>query len=81
MHRAAKAAGRDACEDLFLTAVRTGREENTLRFVAHYTSEENTPRTYAYFQRYFERRELLGAESLAQLPGKKVIFVRTGVLS
>jgi len=80
MHRAAKAAGRDACEDLFLTAVRTGREENTLRFVAHYTSEENTPRTYAYFQRYFERRELLGAESLAQLPGKKVIFVRTSML-
>lgn len=80
MHRAAKAAGRAVCEDLFLTAVRTQREENTLRFVAHYTSEKETPRTYAYFQRCFERRELLSAGSLAKLPGKKVIFVRTSML-
>ncbi|MCY1714867.1 MBL fold metallo-hydrolase [Caproiciproducens galactitolivorans] len=80
MHRAAKAAGRAVCEDLFLTAVRTQREENTLRFVAHYTSEKETPRTYAYFQRCFERRELLSAGSLAKLPGEKVIFVRTSML-
>ncbi|WP_275715375.1 MBL fold metallo-hydrolase [Caproiciproducens sp. CPB-2] len=80
IHRAAKSAGRAVCEDLFLTAVRTQREENTLRFVAHYTSEEKTPRTYAYFQRYFERRKLLGAESLAKISGKKVIFVRTSML-
>ncbi len=80
MHRAAYATGRTACEDLFLTAVRTQREENTLRFVAQYTSEEKTPRAYAYFQRCFERRELLSAESLANLPGKKVIFVRTSML-
>lgn len=80
MHRATKAADRIVCEDLFLTAVRTQREKNALLFVAHYTSEEKTPRTYAYFQRYFERRELLGAESLAKLPGNKVIFVRTSML-
>lgn len=80
MHRAAKAAGRTVCEDLFLTAVCTQREKNTLRFVAHYTSEEKTPRTYAYFQRYFKQRELLSAESLAKLPGKKVIFVRAAMI-
>ena len=80
MHRAAKTARRTVCEDLFLTAVRMGREKNTLRFVAHYTSEKKTPRTYAYFQHHFERRELLGAESLAKLPGKKVVFVRTSML-
>lgn len=76
IHRGAKAAHRKVCEDLFLTAVRTRREENTLRFVAHYASEEKNPRTYAYFQRY----ELLGAESLAKLSGKKVIFVRTSMI-
>lgn len=80
IHRAAKTADRTVCEDLFLTAVRAQREENTMRFVAQYTSEEKTPRTYAYFQRYFERRKLLGAESLAKLPEKKVIFVRTSML-
>lgn len=80
MHRAANAVGRTVCEDLFLTAVRTQREENTLRFVAHYTSAEKSPRTYAYFQRYFKQRELLGAESLAKLPGKKAVFVRTSMI-
>ncbi len=80
IYRAAKAADRTVCEDLFLTAVRAQREENTLHFVVQYTSEEKTPRTYAYFQRYFERRELLGAKSLAKLPEKKVIFVRTSML-
>jgi len=80
MYRAAKAAGRTVCEDLFLTAVRAPREENALRFVGNYTSKGKTPRTYPYFQRYFERRELLSAESLAKIPGEKVIFVRTSML-
>lgn len=79
MRRAAKAANRAVCEDLFSTAVRA-RREDTLRFVAHYISEEITPRTYAYFKRYFKRRELLGAENLARLPGKKMIFLRTSML-
>ena len=80
MHRAAEVAGRTACEDLFLTAIREQREENTLRFVASYVNTEKTPRAYAYFHKHFERRELLGAESLAGIPGKKMIFVRTSML-
>lgn len=80
MYGAAKSAGRTVCEDLFLTAVRQQREDNTLRFVASYVDNEKTPRTYAYFHKLFEQRELLGAESLARIPGKKLIFVRISML-
>lgn len=80
MHRAAKSCGRTACEDLFLTAIRTQREENTLRFVASGVDAEKTPRTYAYFYKLFEQRKLLGGESLAKIPGKKMIFVRTSMI-
>jgi ribonuclease J len=81
LHRAAKAAGRTVCEDLFLTAVRVGREKSPLRFVASYVDAGKTPRTYAYFNKLFEHGELLGAESLARIPGKKMIFVRTSMRS
>lgn len=80
MHQAAKSAGRTVCEDLFLTAVRQQHEDNTLRFVASYVDNEKAPRTYAYFHKLFEQRELLGAESLAGIPGKKLIFVRISML-
>lgn len=80
MQRAAKDAGRDACEDLFLTAVRTDNDENTIHFVANYISEEKTPRTYAYFQYYLKKHKLLSSESLAKISGKKMIFVRTSMI-
>jgi ribonuclease J len=80
IHRAAKAAERTVCEDLFLTAIRTEKEKSTLRFVANYVDAGKTPRTYAYFNKLFERRELLGAKSLANIPGGKVIFIRTSML-
>lgn len=74
MYRAAKSAGRTGCENLFLTAVREQWEENTTRFVASYVDSEKAPRTYAYFHKLFEQRELLGAKSLAIISGKKMIF-------
>lgn len=81
IHAAARNTGRTVCEDLFMTAVRNQpEEEQTLRFVANFVSEQQTPRTYHYFAKLFQDRELLSGKSLAKIPGKKVVFVRTSML-
>lgn len=81
IHVAARNTGRMVCEDLFMTSVRNQpEEEQTLRFVANFVSEQGTPRTYDYFAKLHEARELLGAESLSKTSGKKVVFVRTSML-
>lgn len=80
IQRAAKTVGCTVWEDLFQWAVRPQREENIFHFVANYIDPEKSPGTYAYFNRLFKGRQLMGAKSLGKIPDKKIIFVRTSML-
>lgn len=75
---AADWAGRTVCEDVFQSAVRGRAEENAQCFVANWVKEDSPARPY--FDKLYRQRDLVGAETLAKLPGKKVIFVRTSML-
>lgn len=81
---ACKRAGRIPCHDLFLTAVRgelAWQDEcKPQSFVARYVSAEKTPGIYPYFSRCFGMRQLVGAESLASVPQRQTIFIRTSML-
>ncbi len=77
IQKAATKSGRLVCEDLFQTVVRNQRgKRNTQRFMAFSVTEEKSPRIFPYFEELYAQRQLLGAESLAKLPQKKIIFVR-----
>lgn len=84
IHAACKRAGRIACHDLFLTAVRgdaVQRDEcKTQAFVANFVSKEKSPRVYPYFKPLFDARKLVRAESLAKYPSPQTIFIRTSML-
>lgn len=75
---AAAQSGRVICEDLFQSAVRNCVNESVQRFVASGVRRDS--RAWPYFDRLYHQRALVGAETLAKLPGKKVIFVRTSML-
>ncbi len=77
--KAADWAGRMVCEDLFQSVVRGKASVNTQRFIANRVSEEKTPRIWPYFDKLYQNRALVGAESLAKMPGRKVIFIRTSM--
>lgn len=76
---AAECAGRTVCEDLFQSAVRNCAGGSIQRFVA--TGVRKDSRAWPYFDKLYQQKALVGAERLATLPGKKVIFVRTSMLS
>lgn len=69
---------RTACEDLFQSAVRGHMDENVQRFVANPVEEGS--RAWPYFETLYQQKALVGAETLARLPGQKLIFVRTSML-
>ena len=71
--------GRTVCEDLFQSAVRNYADENVQRFVA--SGVRRNSRAWPYFDKLYRQKALVGAETLARLPEKKVIFVRTSMLS
>lgn len=75
---AAEQSGRRVCEDLFQSAIRGGAGEGVQRFVANAVREDSRARPY--FDRLYRQKALVGAETLAKLPGEKVIFVRTSML-
>lgn len=75
---AAAWAGRTVCEDLFQSAVRNRADESIQRFVASGIRRDS--RAWPYFEKLYHQKALVGAETLAKLPGKKVIFVRTSML-
>lgn len=78
IHRAAAKSGRLACEELFQAAVRNqANERKTQRFMAFYVDEKESPRKFPYFEKFYTQHQLVGAESLARLPQKKIIFVRS----
>lgn len=72
-------AGRTVCEDLFQSAVRNCVDESIQRFVASGVKEDS--RAWPYFDKLYRQKALVGAETLAKLPERKVIFVRTSMLS
>lgn len=76
---AAEWAGRIVCEDLFQSAIRNYADENAQRFVASGVRRDS--RMWPYFDKLYRQKALVGAETLARLPEKKVIFVRTSMLS
>ena len=67
------------CEDLFQSAVRGHMDENVQRFVANPVQKDS--RAWPYFETLYQQKALVGAETLARLPGQKLIFVRTSMLS
>lgn len=69
---------RTVCEDLFQSAVRGHMDENIQRFVAN--PVEKGSRAWPYFETLYQQKALVGAETLARLPGQKLIFVRTSML-
>lgn len=69
---------RTVCEDLFQSAVRGHMDENVQRFVAN--PVEKGSRAWPYFETLYQQKALVGAETLARLPGQKLIFVRTSML-
>lgn len=71
---AAGNTGRTDYEDLFMAALRRSDDTNKYKFIASYV-EENTPQ-HAYFDSFYAKRELIGAESLAHIDGAKLLFVR-----
>lgn len=75
---AAAEAGRVVCEDLFQSAVRGRADEGAQCFVANWVRPDGPARPY--FDRLYRRRELVGARRLAELPGRKAVFVRTSML-
>ncbi len=76
---AATKVGRTICEDLFQTTVRNQYNETVQVFVANPITKNSCPMAYPYFQTLFEQHKLVGAETLAKLSGKKIIFVRTSM--
>ena len=76
---AAAWAGRTVCEDLFQSAVRNCAGESIQRFVAAGVRKDS--RTWPYFDKLYRQRALVGAETLAKLPERKVIFIRASMLS
>ena len=72
------------CQDLFMTAVRgeLAKEDSCKHqaFVANRVNEFETPRTYRYFDYYFDQNRLVGAEVLAKQSEKQTVFVRTSML-
>lgn len=75
---AAAWAGRTVCEDLFQSAVRSCTDENVRRFVANGIRKDSG--AWPYFDKLYRQKALVGAEALAKLPEKKVIFVRASML-
>ena len=76
---AAAWAGRTVCEDLFQSAVRNCADKSSQRFVASGVRKDS--RAWPYFDKLYQQKALVGAETLARLPEKKAIFVRTSMLS
>lgn len=76
---AAAWVGRTVCEDLFQSAVRNCADESIQRFVASGVRRDS--RMWPYFDKLYRQKALVGAETLARLPEKKVIFIRTSMLS
>lgn len=76
---AAVRSGRTVCEDLFQAAVRGGTGENVQRFVANGVRKDS--RVWPYFDKLYRQRALVGAETLARHSERKVIFIRTSMLS
>lgn len=72
---AAEQNERLVCEDLFMTSVRGKKTGNTQSFIANAVDERRS-RIYAYFEKLYSEYKLVGAETLAKFPQKKVIFVR-----
>ena len=77
--RVAERFCRTVCEDLFQSAVRGHMDENVQRFVANPVGKGN--RAWPYFETLYQQKALVGAETLARLPGQKLVFVRTSMLS
>lgn len=78
IHAACEEAGRQPCHDLFLTVIREGEEDLPARsFIPRGYDEKDNPSAQAHFQRYYDKRKLVSAESLAKY-GKQpqTIFVR-----
>lgn len=79
VRKAAQNSGRLICEDLFMTVMRNGAEEKAQSFQWFYI-DEKTPRTYKYFEKLYNERKLVSAESLSKIQDKKVIFVRASMI-
>lgn len=73
---AADRTGRVYYEDIFTAALR--QSERKYKFVPYYVKEDSAQ--YKYFRDFKEKNELIGAETLARIKGKKVIFVRRTML-
>ena len=74
MKTAAKNTGRKDYEDLFMAALRRSDDTGKYKFIANYV-KENTPQ-HQYFDSFYRKRELIGAETLAHTEGSKLLFVR-----
>ncbi len=78
----ARATNRVPCEDLFLTILRDGKDKGIQSFQAYYIEKDKSKNshTYSYFDELYRNKKLVGAETLAKLPKKKMIFVRSSML-
>lgn len=74
MKAAARNTRRTDYEDLFMAALRRSGDTNKYKFIANYV-RENTPQ-HDYFDSFYRKRELIGAETLAHTDGSKLLFVR-----
>ncbi len=80
MIECAKKTERVVCEDLFMTTIRNGLDKGVQSFQANIVTKERNPRAYKYFDELYKKRKLVGGGTLAGLPNKKLIFVRTSMV-
>ena len=82
LHAACARTGRIPCHDLFMSAVRSllapSDPKPLLRFVADYVDSTQSEK-FSHFKAFFDRRELVGAETLAKYPERLTVFIRTSM--
>ena len=82
LHLACARTGRIPCHDLFMSAVRSllapSAPKSLLRFVAEGVNP-NQPERFSHFKAFYDRRQLVGAKSLAKIPRRLTVFVRTSM--
>lgn len=82
LHAACARTGRTPCHDLFMSAVRSLLPpldaRPPMRFVTDRVVPEHSEK-FSHFKALHDRRRLVGAKSLAKVPRKLTVFVRTSM--
>lgn len=73
MKEAAANTGRTDYEDLFMASLRR-QDDEKYKFIASFVKDDNVKEKY--FNYFYSKRQLVGAEKLASTKGKKLLFVR-----